>query len=187
MRSTAFGVHMGLSYHSVSFSSLHQLQTLLWILHDYLVESLDINAVLFIFMNDQFLLLGHFGVIFKQVSHVLVVDLEEWAVNFDEFSSLDHNIIEQKMNASGNNSCVIFVLFDTSQKCYLLLLAFLSKGTETCGFFPNNVVPIVAKHSVSLSTACLSIRKHRYVKAFAYFSQQRLNQGKYLPLSCSRP
>jgi hypothetical protein len=52
MRTTTFGVHLGLSYHSISFSSTHELQALLRIVNYDFIESLYVYAILLVFMNE---------------------------------------------------------------------------------------------------------------------------------------
>jgi hypothetical protein len=52
MRTTAFGVHLGLSYHSISFSPAHKLQALLRIVNYDFIESLYVYAILLVFMNE---------------------------------------------------------------------------------------------------------------------------------------
>lgn len=51
MRTATFGVHLGLSYHSISFSPAHELQALLRVIDYNLVESLYVYAILFVFVN----------------------------------------------------------------------------------------------------------------------------------------
>jgi len=52
MRTTAFGIHMGLSNHAISLSSSHQFKTLIWLIDSNLIESFHVYAVLFILMNQ---------------------------------------------------------------------------------------------------------------------------------------
>jgi len=61
------------------------------------------------------------------------------------------------MDASRYDPSIILILFNTSKESYLLLLAFLSCGAVSGGVSSYNVIPIVAKHCVSLATACLPI------------------------------
>jgi hypothetical protein len=68
MRTTAFGVHMGLPHYAIPLPSTHQLKALVGSFDRNLIESFHIYAVLFVLMDRQFLLLGYFGVILKQIS-----------------------------------------------------------------------------------------------------------------------
>jgi hypothetical protein len=71
-------------------------------------------------MDQQFLLFGSFRVILKQISHLFVVELQEGAVDLDMFPPLHNQPVEEKVDGSGNESCVILVLLYTSEKSGLL-------------------------------------------------------------------
>ena len=92
MRSTTFCVHLGLSDHTIPLSPAHEFQALLGIFHNNLVESLYVDTVLFVLVNQQFLLFSCFRVLFKQICHFLVVKLQEGAVDFDMFPAFLHHL-----------------------------------------------------------------------------------------------
>lgn len=85
---------MGLPYNPIAFSSPHQLQTLLRILHDYLIQPFHVYAILFILMDQQLLRLRCLRIILKQIRHLFIVQLQERAVNLDVFSSLGNQPLE---------------------------------------------------------------------------------------------
>jgi len=144
---------MSLPNNSVSFSSPHELQALLRIVYDYLVESFDIYAILFVLMYDQFLIFCQFRVILKQICHLLVVYLQKRAVNFYVFSSLSYHFWKKKVNNSRDDACIVFILLYASQKGRLLFSVALLKIVLAA----NDVAPIAAKHSVGFATACLAV------------------------------
>ena len=90
------------------------------------------------------------------------------------------------MNTPRNHPCIVLILLNAPQKSYLFLLALLPWNAVTCGFFSHNIVPIIAEHSMCLSTSRLSVCEHWYVEPFGYFSQERFNKSKDLSLGGGR-
>jgi hypothetical protein len=56
---------LSLPNYAVLLSSPHQLETLLGIFDNDFVESLDVNAILFVLMDGEFLFFCYFGVILE--------------------------------------------------------------------------------------------------------------------------
>jgi len=160
MRSTTFCVHLGLSDHTIPLSPAHEFQALLGIFHNNLVESLYVDTVLFVLVNQQFLLFSCFRVLFKQICHFLVVKLQEGAVDFDMFPAFLHQLIEEEVDSPGNESSVILILLYAAQKSSLfpsLLAVCLSL---------YDVTPITAEHRMRLAAPCLSISEEGDIESF---------------------
>ena len=85
---------MCLSYYPVSLSSLHKFKTLLGVINYYFVESLHVDAILFVLMYMHFLLFSYMRVVLKQVGHLLVVELQERAVYFYVLTSACNQSVE---------------------------------------------------------------------------------------------
>lgn len=113
MGPATFDIHTGLPNYPIFFPVLHKFKAVVDIKSLYFVESLNINAIIFIFMNEHFLICFVF-VVLKQVHHVLVVKLEEGAVNFDELTSLANQAVEDMIDCPGDQASVIFILFQAS-------------------------------------------------------------------------
>jgi hypothetical protein len=74
MRSTTFYIHTCLPNNSISLSLLHKLQTLINISNFYLIKPLYIYPIIFILMNEHFLIHLTF-IIFEQIHHILIIEL----------------------------------------------------------------------------------------------------------------
>ena len=116
MRTAAFCIHMGLSYNSVAFSSLHKFQTLMRVLDNYLIQSLYIDSILFVLVYLQFLFFRCLGVIFEEIGHVLVVDLQKGTVDFEVLASPGDKSVKQSVHTPKNDPSVVLVLFYTPQE-----------------------------------------------------------------------
>jgi hypothetical protein len=174
--SAALGVHLGLPDHSVAFSPAHEFKAQLGIIDDYLVESLDVDAVLLVFVDEQFLLFGCPGVVLEQVRHLFVVQLQEGAVDLDVLPALGYQSVEEQVDGARDEAGVVLVLLDAAQEGGLLapLLALRLP--------PHDVAPIAAEHGVRLPTACLPVRQQGHVEPLHGPSQQWLHQREHFPL-----
>lgn len=81
--------------------------------------------------------------------------------------SLLNSATEDMVYNSWNNPSLVLVLLDTPQE--RRLLDFL---TRVILYY---IVPVVSKHSVGLSTACLSISQNCHIITFFYLLNYRLN------------
>jgi hypothetical protein len=52
MGTTTLCVHLRLPHYAIALSPPHEFETLLWILNGYLIESLHIDSVLFVLVNQ---------------------------------------------------------------------------------------------------------------------------------------
>jgi len=70
-------VHMRMSNHSVLLALFHHFNTLLCILHLYLIQALHINPVFLILMNMHFIFLNPLKIILKQIHHGLIIEFQK--------------------------------------------------------------------------------------------------------------
>lgn len=59
------------------------------------IEPLHIDSILLVLMDEQLLFLGNLGVLLEQISHLLIVNLQKGAIDFDELSPSNYELIEQ--------------------------------------------------------------------------------------------
>jgi hypothetical protein len=150
---------MSLPDHSIPLPPLHEFQALLGVFHHDFVEAFDVDPILFVLVNEELLLLCCLWVFLKQVCHILIVNLEEGAVDFDELPSLLYQSVEQQVDAPRNYSTVVFILLNAPQKGRLLLFSFLRRG-----FPSDDVAPVASEHSMRLSASSLTVSQNGYIE-----------------------
>ena len=89
---------------------LHKLQAVVNIGHLNFIESLHVNTIVFVLVDEHFFIC-FFLVIFEQIHHVFVVKLKEGAVYFNKFSAFGDDVVENVVDGPWNDSSMILILF----------------------------------------------------------------------------
>lgn len=173
MRSTTLHIHGRLPDDPILLSLLHELQTLLNISHLHFTQPLHIDSIILILMNKHFLI-ELVLVVLEQVHHVLIVQLQEWAVYFDIFPTLGDDFIEDVMDCAWDKTGMILVLFYAAEERGLF--RFLGRWGL------DYIMPVTAEHGVSFATASLPVGEDCYIKSLRTFGNKGLDILEYFPL-----
>lgn len=99
MRSTTLHIHSGLPHNPILLPFLHEFQTLLNISYFHFTQPLHIDTIVFILMYQHFLI-ELVLIVLEQVHHVLIVQLQKWAVYFDIFPAFCDDFVEDMVDSA---------------------------------------------------------------------------------------
>jgi hypothetical protein len=107
-----FYIHMGLPNGPIFLSFFHQLQALVHIFNEHLVQTLNVDSVLLILVNVHFFLFRLFEIIFQQIQHRLIVQLQKGTVNFYVLLPCCYQRVKYVVDCTGNQATVVLILLN---------------------------------------------------------------------------